>query len=209
MTDTNKCETLIRRYADLRVMASRGSAIREEVTQAWFDALAAIAAAPERPTVKESLTTAPTDDEIRTVAEKHYGTCMTAQELTFARAILAQFSSPAEPLDREAIRNEAMDEAAESCLKVVASKDAERFMGKAAHYAACADAIRALKSQPAQQSGNSGELPSDSQAEPSDTALKAALIAWHETDFSGIGNPFKYRMREAIKAAMRADKEGS
>jgi len=36
----------------------------------------------------------PTDDEIRKVAEKHYGTCMTAQELTFARAILAQFTQP-------------------------------------------------------------------------------------------------------------------
>jgi hypothetical protein len=148
--------------------------------------------------------TEPTDDEIRKVAEKHYGTCMTSQELSFARAILTEFSqrTPAEPNvghasasptagmnlgqriahvggrtnehgyvefgsemavdalilqvlrdmkpDREAIRNAAIEESANTAFNAPITADMLDSDDAKAVALHAASRIRTLKSQPAQ-----------------------------------------------------------
>jgi len=68
----------------------------------------------------------------------------------FSVASAAQEQAPA---DKDAIRNAALDEAIEVCLRANPDKRMVAAIGISGHYATCANAIRALQSQPQQVTG--------------------------------------------------------
>ena len=159
------------------------------------------------------------DEMICAIWEKHSDSdglmdIMAARQ--FAIDLLAAASaqpSPAEPLDREAIRNEALEKAAFAVELEGCGYGGDRRYCK--HYKTAALVIRDMKSQPAQ--------PSDSQAEVSDTEMLDWLCnSGYSMDRFEDGewcvyDDFCHQVvnaskavtpREAIKAAMRAQ-EGS
>lgn len=175
-----------------------------------------LAAAPEQPSPAKSYNEDQKDDDripldrladhiSESWPDKKFGLDEICQRLNAMWP--AEFMpSPAES-DKEAVRNAALEEAA-------AALENHDYSGYE-HFGA--DDIRALKSQPAQLSGNPGELPSDSQAEVSD---RLNLILTEFPIFSEIGLTEtehccewsilqdRKRLHSIIKAAMRAEREG-
>ncbi|GEM_PF-3637534 len=145
-------------------------------------------AAPTQPSPAE-----PTDEEICKVAEKHYGTCMTAQELTFARAILAQFTQPppAESDKESEVSATAGMNLGQRIAHVGGRTNAHgyvEFGSEMAVHALIQHVLRDLKSQPAQPSDITEGL----------RRLMGVVNAYEKT--TGIGGWYAERIQEVCNS---------
>lgn len=145
---------------------------------------------------------------IENCAPSQNGMQVFTQMRTVVQSYFQSHPSPAES-DKEAVRNAALDEAISECNRLA---DMIGLIGVKGGAKVCSDALRALKSQPAQ--------PSDSQAEPSDSemldwlAKKGFAVVdcgesydvldphYGASTWLDVDSPTP---REAIKAAMRAE----